>query len=53
VAIYYGDITEEEICEEIGKLGETPPLGSVKSARREVREKFTSLINQLERTKKP
>ena len=53
LAIHYGDITEEEICEEIGKFGKTPPLGSVKSARREIREKFTSLINQLERTEKP
>lgn len=49
MAIYYGDITDEQICEELGKRGKTPPLGSVKSARREIREKFTSLINQLER----
>jgi len=53
MAIYYGDITDKEICEELEKLGERPPLGSVKSARREIREKFTSLIDKLERTYKP
>jgi DNA-directed RNA polymerase specialized sigma24 family protein len=53
MAVYFGDITEEQICDELGKLGKRPPLGSVKSARREIREKFVSLINQIERTEKP
>ena len=52
MAIYYGDITDEQICEELGKLDKTAPLGSVKSARREIREKFASLINKLERIEK-
>jgi len=50
MAIHYGDITEDQICEELEKLGESAPLGSVKSARRQIREKFASLINKLERT---
>jgi hypothetical protein len=45
IAISFGEFTDEEI-------GKRPPLGSVKSARREIVEKFTSLINKLERTEK-
>ena len=52
MAIYFGDVTDEEICDEIAKTGSRPPLGSVKSARKQIRDKFTSLISELERTKK-
>jgi DNA-directed RNA polymerase specialized sigma24 family protein len=48
IARHYGDVTDEEICDEIGKDGQRPPLGSVKSARREIREKFASYIKQKE-----
>lgn len=52
IAASYGEFTDEEICEKLTKAGYQAPLGSVKSARREIREKFASLINQLERTEK-
>jgi hypothetical protein len=51
MAIRFGNVTDEEIRQRIGRNGVLPPLGSVKSARREIREKFKSLINQMERTK--
>lgn len=53
VAASYGEFTDEEICKKLTKAGYNAPLGSVKSARREIREKFASLINQLERIEKP
>jgi DNA-directed RNA polymerase specialized sigma24 family protein len=53
IAASFGEFTDEEICERLKKAGHSAPLGSVKSARREIREKFASLINQLERTEKP
>lgn len=53
MANHFGDITDEEICDEIARTGKRPPLGSVKSARREIREKFTSLIESKERIKTP
>jgi DNA-directed RNA polymerase specialized sigma24 family protein len=51
MAISFGEMTDEEMCRELAKTEKAAPLGSVKSARREIREKFTSLIKQLERTK--
>jgi len=53
IAASFGEFTDEEISEKLTKSGHTAPLGSVKSARREIREKFASLINQIERTEKP
>ena len=52
IAISFGEFTDEEICDKLTKAGHHAPLGSVKSARREIREKFESLINQQERTEK-
>lgn len=52
IAVSFGEFTDEEICKKLEKDGKRPPLGSVKSARREIVEKFTSLINKLERTEK-
>ena len=53
MAVSFGEFTDEEISEKLTQAGHNASLGSVKSARREIREKFTSLINQLERTEKP
>jgi DNA-directed RNA polymerase specialized sigma24 family protein len=53
MAANFGDVTDEEIRDEIGKISQCPALGSVKSARREIREKFKSLIEEKERTKGP
>jgi hypothetical protein len=50
MAVSFGDLSDEEVCEFLGKTGKPVPLGSVKSARREIRQKFVSLINQQERT---
>jgi len=52
IAASYGEFTDEEISEKLTKAGFHAPLGSVKSARREIREKFASLINKLERIEK-
>lgn len=49
IAVSFGEMTDVEMCDQIGKTGDRPPLGSVKSARREIREKFTLFIKQLER----
>lgn len=53
MAAHFGDVTDEEICHEIAKTGEPSPLGSVKSARREIRDKFESLMKNQERAKTP
>jgi len=53
IAIHYGDVTDQEICEELSKMGKFAPLGSVKSARREIKDKFKSLIEKTERIKTP
>jgi DNA-directed RNA polymerase specialized sigma24 family protein len=52
IAVSFGEFTDEEICEKLKKAGHQTPLGSVKSARREIIEKFASLISKLERTEK-
>ncbi len=55
-AIYthFGDISNREICEEIAKQGHTKPTeASVKSARKEIIRKFTSLIQTQERNYTP
>lgn len=51
MAIHFGNITDEEICDEIAKKDERPEIASVKSARREIREKFKTLIERQERIK--
>jgi len=51
MAKHYGDVTDEEISDEIAKADISAPLGSVKSARREIREKFKLLIETKERNK--
>ena len=48
IAICFGEISDEEISETLNV-----PLGSVKSARREIREKFTALIQRQERVNTP
>lgn len=53
MAASFGEFTDEEICEKLKQTGHHAPLGSVKSARRQIREKFVSLINQQERMEKP
>lgn len=53
IAIHYGNITDEGICDALGQAGFIVALGSVKSARREIREKFTSLIQRQERVNTP
>lgn len=53
IATRFGDVTDEEICHELEKTGERLPLGSVKSARREIRDKFKSLIETMERIRTP
>ncbi len=55
IARHYGDVKDAEICNEIAVTGERPTVASVKSARREIREKFKSLIQrkEQERNKKP
>ncbi|HUS34341.1 MAG TPA: hypothetical protein VM680_03215 [Verrucomicrobiae bacterium] len=50
MAVHFGDVTDEEIVEELAELGYRIPLGSVKSARREIRRKFETLMNRKERT---
>ena len=49
MALYFGDVTDEEICDEIAKSNVRPPISSVKSARAQIREKFTALMNHQER----
>jgi len=51
MALYFGDITNEEICDEIAKSGKRPPLASVKSARREISRKFEEQLKSTERNK--
>lgn len=46
IAIYCGDVTNEEICDEIAKTGKRPPISSVKSARKEIARKYKTLIDQ-------
>jgi RNA polymerase sigma factor (sigma-70 family) len=47
---YFGDATNKEICNEIAKAGESPPSeASVKSARKQLTEKFKTLIQTQER----
>ena len=50
---HFGDITDREISEEIGRGGEGPSEASVKSARHEITRKFKTLIETRERTKGP
>ena len=52
LARHYGNITDMEIRDEIGDTGERPTVASVKSARREIREKFISLMEKQERSMK-
>lgn len=49
MAFYFGDITDEEICDEIAKTSERPPVSSVKSARHQIRDKFKALLKSQER----
>ncbi|MGH8094613.1 MAG: RNA polymerase sigma factor [Chthoniobacterales bacterium] len=49
MAFHFGDATDEEICDEIAKSDVRPPVSSVKSARAQIREKFTALMNHQER----
>jgi DNA-directed RNA polymerase specialized sigma24 family protein len=53
LSLHFGDITNEEICDEIAKTGERPPVASIKSARKEITQKFTTFIEKRERTTKP
>jgi DNA-directed RNA polymerase specialized sigma24 family protein len=53
IALHYGDATDEEIANEIGRSGERPATASVKSARREISEKFRVLMQRKERTNTP
>lgn len=53
MARHFGNITDADICSEIAETGERPTVASVKSARREIRDKFQSLIERQERTKQP
>ena len=46
-----GDVTNEEICNWIGKTGPRPLLASVKSARREISRKFEQQLKSIERKK--
>ncbi len=50
MAVHFGDATDEEICDEIAKTDVRPPVSSVKSARAQIREKFTALMNHQERS---
>jgi RNA polymerase sigma factor (sigma-70 family) len=49
----FGDLTNAEISEEIGRTGERPSEASVKSARYEISQKFKTLMEIRERTKGP
>lgn len=49
MAAYFGDVTNSEIADEIGKTDARPSVSSVKSARAQIREKFKSLIEDQER----
>jgi DNA-directed RNA polymerase specialized sigma24 family protein len=49
IAANFGGITNGEICDLIAKTGPRPPLSSVKSARREIREKFKAFLQAQER----
>jgi hypothetical protein len=51
MVLYFGDATDEEICDEIAKTDVRPPVSSVKSARAQIREKFTALMNYQERSR--
>jgi DNA-directed RNA polymerase specialized sigma24 family protein len=54
IALYVGDISDAQICDEIAKTGEQrPTVASVKSARKEIIRKFGSLMQRQERTTKP
>ena len=44
-----GDITDNEIAEEIGASGPRPPISSIKSARAQIRTKFDTLMKSQER----
>jgi len=50
IALNLGEITDEDIVRELEISGHKVPLGSVKSARREIRRKFETLMNRKERT---
>jgi DNA-directed RNA polymerase specialized sigma24 family protein len=50
MALHFGEISDEEIFEQIKLEGKEMALGSVKSARREIRRKFELLMNRKERT---
>ncbi len=49
----FGDLTNAEISEEIGRTGKRPSEASVKSARYEISQKFKTLMEIRERTKGP
>lgn len=53
IALHCGDVTDAEVAEEIGESGERPSVASVKSARRQIGEKFSALIPKNERTTIP
>jgi len=53
MALHFGDITENEILEELTGLGHVTSLGSVKSARKEIIEKFEALMQKHERINTP
>jgi hypothetical protein len=46
---HMGDISDPEICEEIATNDERPTVASVKSARKQISQKFASLIQNHER----
>lgn len=50
--VHFGDITDREVCDELAKTGGRPSVASVKSARKQIIEKFKSLIETRERVKK-
>jgi DNA-directed RNA polymerase specialized sigma24 family protein len=49
IASNFGGITNGEISDVIAETGPRPPLSSVKSARREIREKFKAFLQAQER----
>jgi DNA-directed RNA polymerase specialized sigma24 family protein len=46
---HMGDISDPEICDEIATNDERPTVASVKSARKQISQKFASLIQKNER----
>jgi DNA-directed RNA polymerase specialized sigma24 family protein len=50
--VHFGDITDHEICDDLAKTGERPSVASVKSARKQIIEKFKSYMEIRERVKK-